>query len=387
MTALEIGRWKFRRRLGVGLGVCVATVIAAVAALGYPHSSPPKSPARDVSESPEAPMRISSLGRLEPKGRIIQVTAPSGNESARVEHLYVAEGDDVRAGQLLARMDPHKRRLAEVAEAEAKLAAAKGRLDQIKAGARAGDIGARLEEVQLLATQLKVAQRELDRAELLRGRSVISVEEFDAKKWQIDRLTIEHRRAEQLLASVREVRDIDVRVQELEVAAAVAAVERARSNLEASDVFAPSAGRILKIHTRPGEKIGERGLLEMGDVANMQAVAEVFEGDVGDVRVGQQAEVRLAGDAKVYVGVVSTAGHLVARKVVLTNDPVSDTDARVVEVRIDLRPADAAALSQLANARVEVLIEVDGVSRKSRKSLQPAPDQGTTVQQAQRRGS
>jgi HlyD family secretion protein len=41
---------------------------------------------------------------------------------------------------------------------------------------------------------------------------------------------------------------------------------------------------------------------------------------------------------------------------VLTNDPVSDTDARVVEVRIDLKSDQIESVARLSNARVEVTI-------------------------------
>jgi len=57
-------------------------------------------------------------------------------------------------------------------------------------------------------------------------------------------------------------------------------------------------------------------------------------------------------------GQVAEIGHLVARKIVLTNDPVSDTDARVVEVRINLDQEHIARVARLSNARVEVSIRL-----------------------------
>jgi hypothetical protein len=44
---------------------------------------------------------------------------------------------------------------------------------------------------------------------------------------------------------------------------------------------------------------------------------------------------------------------------VLTNDPVSDTDARVVEVRIDLNSDQIESVTRLSNARVEITILLD----------------------------
>jgi HlyD family secretion protein len=88
----------------------------------------------------------------------------------------------------------------------------------------------------------------------------------------------------------------------------------------------------------------------------MHAVAEVYEGDLLRVRVGERARVTLESSGEVLAGVVVEVGHVVARKAVLSNDPVSDTDARVVEVRIRLDQADSRRVERLSNARVGVLI-------------------------------
>lgn len=327
---------------------------------------PPPPPATEsyLASQPEyaAKSRVHALGRLEPLGKVIRLAQPSGNEGARVEELLVEEGDDVTAGQIVARLDTFARKQALVVEAEARAAAARGKLAQIRAGAKQGDIEAAREAVALFAEQLSVATKELDRAKTLLERKTIAVEEYDNKKWARDRLVIEHRRAVQLLASISEVRETDVHAQELEVSAADAAVESARETLKATEVRAPTAGRVLRIHTRPGEKTGELGLMEIGAVNRMQAVAEVFEGDMSRIALGQSAEVIVDGTGETLRGKVVTLGQIVGRKVVLTNDPVSDTDARVLEVRIDLDAASIAKVARLSNARVEVTVEVGPTS-------------------------
>ena len=171
-------------------------------------------------------------------------------------------------------------------------------------------------------------------------------------------MTLEYRRAQELLKSVREVREIDVRVAERDVAASAAAVRRAQVDLDTSHVRSPAAGRILKILTHEGERVGNQGLLELGDVLHMQAIAEIFETDVALLRPGLKAVVKVDCLKEPLTGEVAEIGHRVARKVVLTNDPVSDTDARVVEVRIRLAPEQIERVARLSNARVEVSIEL-----------------------------
>jgi HlyD family secretion protein len=158
-----------------------------------------------------------------------------------------------------------------------------------------------------------------------------------------------------------EVRETDVRAAQSDIDAAVAAVASARAELAGSELKAPLAGRILRIRTFPGERVDPQGLLELADVGSMQAVAEVYEGDVGLLSPGLSAKVVLDASGEELSGVVAEIGNAVARKVVLTNDPVSDTDARVVEVRIDLEAASAAKVARLSNARVEVFIQLSRI--------------------------
>jgi HlyD family secretion protein len=73
----------------------------------------------------------------------------------------------------------------------------------------------------------------------------------------------------------------------------------------------------------------------------------------------QPSTVRLfTGGAEPLKGEVAEIGMIVAKKDVLANDPVADTDARIVEVRVKLEPEAASTVQRLSNARVEVTIDV-----------------------------
>ena len=307
----------------------------------------------DSLQPPER-THVYALGRLEPAGTILQLMPKSGNEGAIVEQLLVKEGDEVEAGATLAILDNLARRAASLKESQARLEAAKARLLQIKAGVKAGDIEAQQAAVSLAEEQSKVANRELSRVRELQKRNATTIEMIDQKQWEYDRLQLETRRASAQLASLREIRDVDVLVAEKEVIAAEAAVVKATADVDASRLQAPAAGRVLRIHTHPGERVGDVGILELGNVRQMQAVAEVFEADVSILEVGLDAEIKLDASTEVLTGHIAEIGHIVARKIVLTNDPVSDTDARVVEVRVDLDAAHLERVARLSNARVEI---------------------------------
>lgn len=309
-------------------------------------------------ESSQPPLRthVYALGRLEPAGSILQLMPKSGSEGAIVEQLLVKEGDEVEAGATLAVLDNEARRVAALQESQARLGAAQARLLQIKAGVKIGDIEAQQAAVSLAEEHSKVAKRELSREQALQKRSATTIEMVDQMQWEYDRLQLETRRAAAQLASLREIRDVDILVAEKEVSAAESAVVKAEAEADASRLRAPVAGRVLRIHTHPGERVSDVGILELGNVRQMQAVAEVFEADVAVLKVGMDAEIKLDSSSELLTGRIAEIGHMVARKIVLTNDPVSDTDARVVEVRLDLHAEYLERVARLSNARVEISI-------------------------------
>lgn len=313
-----------------------------------------------ANPQPAVPHRntVHALGRLEPASRLLELSPESGNEGATVAELLVKEGDNVRAGMVLAVFDNVIRRQARLTEARAHLDAALAKLDQVRSGAKVGDITAQKALLALAQQQAGVAQKELNRAKELHERKAFTTEQLDSRQWELDRLKIEQQKAQGSLDSLQEVRETDVRVAAMEVDAFKAAVAVAEADLRSASLRAPVDGRILRIHTRVGERLDQDGIIELGDVEHMHAVAEVFEADVTLVSIGLPVDVILDGSGDQLSGTVVDVGNIVARKIVLTNDPVSDTDARVVEVRVALDAASSAKVSRLSNARIEAFIRL-----------------------------
>jgi len=126
------------------------------------------------------------------------------------------------------------------------------------------------------------------------------------------------------------------------------------ARLEMSYIRAPQRGQVLKIITRPGEKVGPDGVLELGETDKMTVVAEVYETDVHRLAEGQRAIITtpaLSGPAE---GAVSKVGFRVGKMDILSSDPVADTDARVVETTIVVD--DPVPLPRLPNLQVDVEI-------------------------------
>ena len=88
---------------------------------GLPDAGPR---AQEIASDAGGPGRVAALGRLEPRGGIVRVAAPSTPLSLAgsvVSRLLVGEGEDVQEGQLLAVTDAEPALEAAVAVAEAEL--------------------------------------------------------------------------------------------------------------------------------------------------------------------------------------------------------------------------------------------------------------------------
>ena len=325
------------------LAILAALALAGCAAQTDPVPPQPSSAA------------VGALGRLEPGQKVHQVAPPASFEGARVERLLVEEGDAVPKGGVIAELDLLARREAALLEAKAQVAVAAARLALVKAGSKPEEVAAQQAAAELLRASLANAEANFRRAQGLRRSSAISPEEFDQLSTKAATARHALRQAERSLAALKTVRPEDVALARAEVEKARAGVARAEADAEACRVRSPIAGRVLKIHARAGEKVGEKGVAEVGDTARMEAVAEVYEADLPLVRVGQRATVRLRSRAaSELTGTVRQVGQMVGRRVVLDNDPVKDADARVVEVRVALDTPSAVA--GLSYAQVEVVI-------------------------------
>lgn len=363
-----------------------------------------------------APKFVTALGRIEPQGEVVKLTAPSGVSGAIITELKVAEGEQITEGQTVALLDGFEQAFAAVAEAKTRVEIAKRKLDQIRAGAKSGDLAAQDAQTERLAAELATARRErlraensgtdaplpeyaaierlerelanarteLGRSERLAQSGDVSRSELDTRRLNVETIEKEIKRARATLqtvirekrlavetlekdlersraayASLAEVRPTDVAAAQAEVENAQAAVDRAIADLEQRKVKTYTSGKVLKIYARPGETVGSDGVLELGDTETMFAVAEVFEADITKVKTGQQAEIVVRTSGEKFAGTVAQIGSLIKKADNLDSDPVADIDARVVEVEVKLSPEASKRLADLTNLRVDVRINLD----------------------------
>ncbi|MFB2980494.1 ABC exporter membrane fusion protein [Microseira sp. BLCC-F43] len=166
------------------------------------------------------------------------------------------------------------------------------------------------------------------------------------------------REAAATLNSIAEVRPTDIQAAQAEIDHAIAATRRAQTDLNQAYIKAPIAGQILKINTRVGEKIGENGIADLAQTDQMVAVAEVYQTDIGKIKMGQPALITGQAFAGELRGIVSEIGLQVNRQNVFSNQPGENLDRRVIEIKIRLNPADSKRVAGLTNLQVQTAIEL-----------------------------
>lgn len=344
-------------------------------------------------ESPR-PLKITALGRLEPEGEVIQIAAPLSLDGDRLGELRIKQGAWVEAGQPIAVLNSYQFLTQELQQAEQQMRVAQSRLAQVSAGAKSGEIAAQSATIARIQSELagqqasqsaaiarrqaelRTARAEFDRFEQLYQAGAIPATTRDSKQLaletaqtQLDEaiadqqrsvatLEAELRSARATLSQIAEVRPVDLQTAAAEVTAAQSVVQLAQVALDQSIIRAPIAGRILKIHTQPGEQISESGIADLARTDRMQAIAEVYQTDIAQVRSGQQALITSPALAEPLRGTVEQIGYQVNRQNVFSNQPGENLDQRVVEVKIRLTPADSQKVARLTHLQVQVALEL-----------------------------
>ncbi len=341
--------------------------------------------------------KVSALGRLEPEGEVIQVFAATSIDGARVENLKIKHGQQIRKGELIAVLDTYARRQAALEEAREQVTVAEAQLRQVEAGAKLGQIRSQSQVVDRQAIELETetaAQRatvarleaELRNAELedrrfqslyttgavsesLRDTKQLTADtvrqQLNEAKANLNRIQLSRQKqvleAEATLTQIAEVRPVDVNLAQAQVARALAGVKRAEAEKDLALVRSPQDGRVLKIHTRNGETVGNKGIISLGQTQRMVAVAEVYELDISRIRIGQIASVTSKNNAfpEILRGKVSEVGLEINKQDVLNTDPAAKFDVRVVEVRVLLDADSSRRVADLTNLSVQVSFDVD----------------------------
>lgn len=282
-----------------------------------------------LTQGPLAPAKV-TIARVE-QGMLVASTFGIGTVEARrsyalgptaasrVARVLVDQGDVVKAGQLLAELDP--------VDLDDRLASGRLGADRTTSTIRAAE--AQLTEAQSRAQVAFAAAR---RATELRAQGFISAEASDARGHEANAARAAADAAAAQLAAARRDRE--------RALADVSGVGKLRAQAR---LVSPVDGVVSARLVEPGTTIvAGQAVLQIFDPASLWIRARIDQGQAGGVRVGQPAGIVLRADAaRTHAGSV--------QRVDLVSDAV--TEERIVNVGFNTRP-DGLAVGELVEVTI-----------------------------------
>jgi len=211
---------------------------------------------------------VSSNGKIQPE-KDIKI---SPYISGEVVELMVKEGDQVKKGDLLAKIDPEIY-ISASDQAEASLNTQKANLANAKA--RLAQSKATFENARLT----------FERQEKLFQQNVISKAEYDQSKASFQVAQAQVTAGEQ-----------DIHASEFMVKNSEAALKRSNQDLNRTAIYAPNDGTVSKLSVLKGERVTGASqfssgteIMRIANLNEMQALVEVNENDIVRVKMGDTA--------------------------------------------------------------------------------------------------
>ena len=297
-------------------------VVLIIVAVNKKKNSHYKKVSTELAEKRTIVESVSANGKIQPE---VDVKI-SPYISGEVVELYVKEGEEVKKGKLLAKIDPEfyesnlEKTEAALNSQKANKANAKARLAQVKA-------------------QFENARLSFDRNKKLWEQNVISAADFDAARAQFAVAEAEVEAAKE-----------SVKAANFLVSSSMASLKEARENLNRTSIYAPNDGTVSKLNIEVGERVTGASqfssgteIMRIADLRNMEVNVEVNENDI--VRVNMNDTSIIEVDAylnKKFKGIVTEIATS-ANTIGVSADQVTNFDVKILILRdsyFDLIPED-----------------------------------------------
>lgn len=246
---------------------------------------------------------VTASGEVKPK-RFVNISA---NVSGRITHLYVVEGDTVPKGKVLARIDS-TRYEAGTRQSEAAMQAARSELDRAQA-------------------DMEVTKLAYERSKQMHAEKLISDQAYDQAQAEL------------------KMKEAQVASQRRRIAQTEAVLDSDQDDLSKTTVVAPMDGIVTSLTKEEGEVvIGAQSfqptvIMTVADLSVMEAELLVDETDIRNVKLGQEAKVRVdALEGVEIMGEVTEIGSsAIARGAGQTTTATTANQAKDFKVVVTLK--------------------------------------------------
>jgi HlyD family secretion protein len=251
------------------------------------------------------PVQVTDLAqRLRVSGQVqpIRQVNVSPRESGRLAELLVDQGDEVVAGQVLARMD-YGDLASGIRQAQARIQELQARLAELQAGERPQVIAAAQARVDAARSQVRLAERELERIQTLVQQGVVARSELDQRLARLEQAQADWQAAQQELERLRSgSRPETLQQIQAQIAQAEAELAQRQSRLAEAEIRAPFSGVVVQRFAEVGSFVTPTTAASDATAASSSSIlalaqgievrAEVPEAQIAQVRVGQPVEIR-----------------------------------------------------------------------------------------------
>ncbi|MFN3345067.1 MAG: efflux RND transporter periplasmic adaptor subunit [Chloroherpetonaceae bacterium] len=308
-TAKPSGKKKQQKRKWLWIGVGVSILVLIVIGVFGGKKPPPMAVSTDKATVRTITQVVSATGKIHPQTEVKLAPEVSGEIVA----LPVKEGDAVKKGQLLFRINPEVTK-AQVEQAAASLSAAKAQNLQAKA-------------------QLLLREDELRRAKELYNQKLISESDYitATTNAEVAKATYE--------ASLFDIQRLESQLRQQ------------RENLSRTTVYSPIDGHITLLTSKLGERVVGTSMMtgtevmRVADLSQMEVRVDVNENDIVLVKPGDTA--RISVDAypnQKFTGIVYEIANMAKTTGAGTQEQVTNFEVkiRILDHQGKLRPGMSA---------------------------------------------
>ena len=380
-------KWK------IVIGVAVLLVIAAgvYASVQYSQKGIVTVQTGHASKQDLASI-VTASGEVKPRNYINL----GANAQGELTSILVKEGDHVRKGQLLARIE-NIQPSADVASQKASIASAEADAAASEAGQKSAEdnLATMQATIDRSKADLEKADVDFQRFKTLYDQKLVAKQEYDQRRSTVDSQKAAVRESEARMVQAKALiaqAAAQTAASQRRIAQSRAGLTRFNDLLSKRNVIAPLNGVVTNLPVRQGETVvpgiqnsASSTIMTIADMSIITAEVKVDESDIVNVKLDQQADVTVdALSTKVLKGHVIEIGNtaiLRSTGLASSQSSVSSQEAKDFKVVIaldappdEIRPG-LSCTAKITTARKSqvVTVPIQALTTRQKGDLEPKP--------------